>query len=260
MAVAGINLSLDASELLRLQASLGKVFDNEGLADILGDALEKALFPAQLRLRENTPAGPTGNLKRAVNTKIVRYKRDGNAVGLLGYNRAGKADSAAIGQPGTVRLGPDRAFHQWLVEFGTKKRPITTIATKPYQRRAHTRRMKSGVVAQIREHTVQAGQGAMIASSLGSRGPFAITKDGKGIQTQSGGFFKKGKKGQTLVIEAMSAGGKGEPPLRKTWNEYQGRIATVLQQELRISLERALDSLTYSRTGSVTGAVIQAGG
>lgn len=260
MAVAGVNLSLDSSELLKLQASLGKVFDNAGLADILGDALEKALFPAQLRLRENTPAGPTGNLKRAVNTKIVRYKRDGNAVGLLGYNRSGKGDSKEIAQAGTVRLGPDRAFHQWLVEFGTKDRPIKTIANKQYQRRAHTRTMKSGKVAQINEHTVKAGQGAMIASSLGSRGPFAITKNGRGLSTQKGTFFKKGKKGETLVINAMQAGGYSEPPLRKTWNEYQGKVAATLQQELRISLERALDSLTYSSTGSVTSATIQAGG
>lgn len=260
MAVAGINLSLDASELLRLQASLGKVFDNEGLADTLGDALERALYPAELRLRENTPAGPTGNLKRAVNTKIVRYKKDGNAVGLLGYNRAAREQSKEIAQPGTVRLGPDRAFHQWIVEFGTKQRPIKTIATKPYQRRAHVRRMKSGVAAQVSAHTVAAGQGAMIASSLGSRGPFAITKSGKGIQTPRGTFFKKGKKGETLVIEAMQPGGFSEPPLRKTWREYQGKVATTLTQELRISLERALDALTFSSTGSVTGATIQAGG
>jgi hypothetical protein len=260
MAVAGVSLSLDTSELLRLQESLGKVFDNAGLADILGDALEKALEPAKLRLRENTPAGPTGNLKRAVNTKIVRYKRDGNAVGLLGYNRAGKGDSKEIAHPGTVRLGPDRAFHQWLVEFGTKQRPIKTIANKPYQRRAHTRTMKSGKVAQINEHTVKAGQGSMIASSIGQRGAFAITKSGQGITTPKGTFFKKGKKGETLVINAMQAGGYSEPPLRKTWREYQGKVATTLQQELRISLERALDSLTYSSTGSVTSATIQAGG
>jgi hypothetical protein len=260
MAVAGVNLSVDSSELLKLQASLGKVFDNAGLAETLGDALEKALEPAKLRLRENTPVGPTGNLKRAVNTKIVRYKRDCNAVGLLGYNRSARGDSEEIAQPGTVRLGPDRAFHQWLLEFGTKQRPIKTIANKPYQRRAHTRTMKSGKVAQINEHTVKAGQGSMIASSIGQRGAFAITKSGKGITTPKGTFFKKGKKGETLVINAMQAGGYSEPPLRKTWREYQGKVAERLTSELRISLERALDALTYTSTGSVTGATIQAGG
>ena len=260
MAVAGVNLSLDASELLRLQASLGKVFDNPGLADILGDALESSLDKALMRLRENTPVGPTGNLKRAANIKVVRYKRDGNAVGLLGYNRAARGPSQEIAQLGTVRLGPDRAFHQWLVEYGTKPRAIKTIATKPYQRKAHTRTMKSGKVAAVSAHTVQAGQGAMIASSLGSRGPFAITKNGKGIQTPRGTFFKKGKKGETLVVQPMQPGGLGEPPLRKTWQEYQGKVASYLTTELRISLERALQSLTYSSTGTIDGGVIQAGG
>ena len=116
MAVAGVSLSLDTSELLRLQESLGKVFDNAGLADTLADALEKALEPAKLRLRENTPVGPTGNLKRAVNMKIVPYRRNGVAVGLIGYNRAGvgKTKSAA---GGSVQAGPDRAFHQWWLEY-----------------------------------------------------------------------------------------------------------------------------------------------
>lgn len=256
MAVAGVNLSLDASELLKLQASLGKVFDNAGLSDILGDALERALDKPLMRLRENTPIGPTGNLKRAANIKVVRYKKDGNAVGLLGYNREGRGDSKAIAQEGTVRLGPDRAFHQWLVEFGTKQRPIKSIANKPYQRKAHTRRMKSGKVAAVSAHTVKAGQGAMIASSLGSRGPFTITKNGRGIQTPKGTFFKKGKKGESLVLPAMQPGGLSEPPLRKTWQEYQGKVAQRLTQELRISLERALQSLAFSSTGTVDGDTI----
>ena len=178
MAVAGVNLSLDASELLKLQASLGKVFDNKGLSDILGDALEKALFPAQLRLRENTPAGPTGNLKRAVNTKIVRYPRDGNAVGLLGYNRAGVgAASSAAG--GTVLKGPDRAFHQWWLEYGTNQRIVAKLSIKPYQRRAHTRKMASGKVASVRAHQVS-GQNAYIASSYNRLGPFRLLKDQNG--------------------------------------------------------------------------------
>lgn len=260
MAVAGINLSLDSSELLRLQASLGKVFDNAGLADILGDALEKALFPAQLRLRENTPAGPTGNLKRAVNTKIVRYKRDGNAVGLLGYNRAGKGStSSAAG--GTVQKGPDRAFHQWWLEYGTNQRVVAKLSNKPYQRKAHQRTMKSGKVASVRAHQVS-GQNAYIASSFNRLGPFKMPKTPEGrVQTDPAypnAFFKKSK--NPIVIPAMNAGGSGEPPIQKTWREYQGKVATTLQQELRISLERALESLTYSSTGSVTGATIQAGG
>jgi hypothetical protein len=260
MAVAGVSLSLDTSELLRLQESLGKVFDNAGLAETLAEALDKALFPAMSRLRENTPVGPTGNLKRAVNMKIVKYKNSGVAVGLIGYNRAGvgKSSSAA---GGTVQAGPDRAFHQWWLEFGTKQRVVAKLSNKPYQRKAHQRTMKSGKVASIKAHQVS-GQNAYIASSYNKLGPFTMAKgiDGR-VQTDPAypnAFFRKSK--TPIVIPAMNPGGSGEPPLRKTWNEYQGKVAQRLTSELRISLERALDSLTYTSTGSVTGATIQAGG
>jgi len=260
MAVAGVSLSLDTSELLRLQESLGKVFDNQGLADTLGDALEKALEPAKLRLRENTPVGPTGNLKRAVNMKIVKYKNSGVAVGLLGYNRAGEGKSKSAAG-GTVQAGPDRAFHQWWLEFGTKQRVIAKLSNKKYQRKAHQRTMKSGKVASIKSHEVK-GQNAYIASSYIKLGPFKIAKGTGGrVQTDPAypnAFFRKSK--TPIVIPAMNPGGSGEPPLRKTWNEYQGKVAQRLTSELRISLERALEALTYTSTGSVTGATIQAGG
>jgi hypothetical protein len=267
MAVAGVNLSLDTSELLRLQESLGKVFTPEGLAATLGSAIEKALEPAKLRLRENTPAGPTGNLKRAVNMKVVEYPKSGVAVGLLGYNRAavGKSTSAA---GGTVQAGPDRAFHQWWLEFGTKQRVIAKLSNKPYQRKAHQRTMKSGKVASIKAHQVS-GQNAYIASSYSELGQFKMMKTPRPPRGESGhrvqtdpaypnAFFRKSK--TPIVIPAMNPGGSGEPPLRKTWNEYQGKVAERLTSELRISLERALEALTYTSTGSVTGATIQAGG
>ena len=267
MAVAGVNLSLDSSELLKLQASRGKVFDNKGLAATLAEALDKALFPAMRRLRENTPEGPTGNLKRAVDMKIVPYERNGNAVGLIGYNKAASAKStSALG--GSIQAGPDRAFHQWWVEFGTRQRVVAKLSNTPYQRKAHSRVMKSGKVASIRAHQVS-GQNAYIASSYRELSNFKMLptarvprgEQGQRVQTDPAypnAFFRKSK--NPIVIPAMNPGGSGEPPLRKTWREYQGKVAATLQQELRISLERALDSLTYSSTGSVTSATIQAGG
>jgi len=261
MAVAGVYMSLDTSEIVRLQKSLGKVFgDNGDLAETLGEAIEKALEPAKLRLRENTPVGPTGNLKRAVNMKIVKYKNSGVAVGLLGYNRAGSGKStSAVG--GTVQAGPDRAFHQWWLEFGTNQRVVAKLSNKPYQRKAHQRTMKSGKVASIKAHQVS-GQNAYIASSYNKLGPFTMAKgtDGR-VQTDPAypkAFFRKSK--TPIVIPAMNPGGSGEPPVQKTWREYQGKVAERLTSELRISLERALDALTYTSTGSVTGATIQAGG
>jgi hypothetical protein len=37
------------------------------------------------------------------------------------------------------------------------------------------------------------------------------------------------------------------------WRQSQRQVAFILQQELRISLERALSSLNYSGTGTVSG-------
>ena len=118
MAVAGIKLQLDSKEIAGLRDSLRNLFAPKEVAPILGEALEKAIWPAFLRLREVTPFGVTGNLRRAVNYKVKTYPRNGGAVGLIGYNRSGKGEAQEM-TAGGVQLGPDRAFHQWWLEFGT---------------------------------------------------------------------------------------------------------------------------------------------
>lgn len=254
MAVAGINLSLDTSEILQLQKALGKVFDNAGLAVTLEAALERAIWPAYLRLREVTPVGPTGNLKRAVAYKTVAYKKDGNAVGLIGYNRSGTGESVALAGEGSTRIGKDRAFHQWWLEYGTRQRVVTAVSNKKYTRRGHIRRMKSGVTTQVQTHEVS-GQNAVIASSFKKRGQ-VFNADGSLTPFS---FFKKSK--NPIVIPASPVGGvRGMPPVQTAWNQTKGQVAEYLTRELRLSLEKALEKLTYTSTGSVIGAVIQAGG
>jgi hypothetical protein len=262
VAVAGVNLSIDTTELQQLQKALGKVFDNPGLAATLKAALEKAIKPAYERLKEITPEGPTGNLKRAVAKKTKSYPKDGTAVGLIGYKRTGKADSdSAAG--GAVQKGPDRAFHQWWLEYGTKPREISTFSNTPYQRKAHTRRMKSGKVATVQQHTVS-GQHAYIASSFKELGEYEIvpTPRIKGqaqrVQTKPAyprAFLKKSSK--PITINPTPAGGiAGRPPVQTAWNQTQGQVAEILQRELALSLEQALAKLTYSSTGTVDNDII----
>lgn len=241
---------------------LGKT---KGFQTRLGAALKKAIVPPYERLKQITPVGPTGNLKRAVNQKIVKYPSSGTAVGLVGYNRAGKGEaSSAAG--GTVWSGRDRAFHQWLVEYGSRERIVDTFSNVPYQRRAHSRRTKSGKLANVRQHTVS-GQNAYIASSFGRLGPFGFVRtprveEGQRVQTQPaypGAFFRKSK--TPIRIPAMPAGGtEGRPPVQTAWNETRAEVASILQRELALSLEAALQKLSFTSTGSVTGATIQAGG
>jgi hypothetical protein len=50
----------------------------------------------------------------------------------------------------------------------------------------------------------------------------------------------------------MPVGGStGQPPLQTAWDQTQSTAAEILQRELQISLEAALDALTRSASGSV---------
>jgi hypothetical protein len=254
MAVGRIELTAEIEELRELQTAIGRLFSPQDKARIIKAAIEKAVEPVYQRLLQLTPVGPTGNLKRAVAKKFVSYGRSGTAVGLVGYKRAG-AGGAASAAGGSVRAGPDRAFHQYWLEEGTQARQVNTLSNKPYTRRAHQRKMKSGTVAEISEHTVK-GQGGYIASSFKRLGPFAMVKD----PTQPSrvitdppyqqAFFRKSK--NPITIPAMPAGGtQGAPPLKTAWDQTRATAASILQTELRISLEEAISTLTQSSTGII---------
>jgi len=254
MALGRIDLSLDATEIDQLRKALGNLFDNAGLARTLEAALKKALVPAEERLRQITPVGPTENLRNAISTRTKAYDKTGTAVGLVGYRQSTKEPSTAISNAArSVRKGKNRGFHQWWLEFGTKERTVTKVSDTPYMRRQHQRRMKSGVVAQINAHQVK-GQGAVIASSFNKRGQ-VFNQDGS---LQPYAFFKKGKAGQVAVsVGSTPAGGQRRiPPVRTALQQTQPQIAAILQQELQVSLERAVNAITFSSTGTVGGDVI----
>lgn len=259
MALAAIRLELQSSDLESLRLQLTRLFDAPNRAAILKAALEKALAPALAQLQSLTPIGPTGNLRSAAAIKVVAYTRDGNAVGLLGYRRAGRSASRAAAG-GKVRVGPDRAFHQFWLEEGTQERTITTIANKPYRRKSHRRRTRFGTVTTVRDHIVAKGQNAVIASSYRKLGPFTVaptSRKAAGVRVQTepaypAAFFRKARKGQPIRIEAMPAGGRsGQPPLKTAWERTQGTVAAILQQEIGMSIEKALQSLTYSAEGNL---------
>jgi len=262
MATAGITITAEVAQLRELQDALGRIFTNADKAKVLEAAIEKAIYPAFLRLKETTPRGPTGNLKAAATYKVKAYPRDGNAIGLIGYRRAGR-ESSVSAAGGTVRVSTtndaDRGFHQWWLENGTQARQISRPAEqKPYTRRAHQRRTRSGTVANVSQHQVK-GQGDNVyyASSFNRLGPFKIIKDpgqpGR-VQTDPAyqrAFFRKSK--TPITIPAMPVGGStGRPPLQTAWDQTRGQVAEILQRELRISLQAALETLTRSATGSIT--------
>lgn len=244
MAVAGISVSADIAELQKLQQGLRNVFSKREMSTVLKGALEVAIEPALARLEAVTPRGPTGNLLRAARSKVKAYPRDGTAVGLIGYNQSGKggADSAA---GGTVRTGPDRAFHQWWLESGTKPRPINKLSNKPYQRKS-----RLGNV-----HWVS-GQNAYIASSYNSLGPFRMFRDRDGkVRTDPASpkaFFRKSS--QPFTIPAVRPGGvAGLPPVRTAWQRSEGIVVDFLQDELATLLDRAVKAIGVETSGTLSG-------
>lgn len=274
MAFVGVALTADVTELRELQVALGKIFTPADKARILAAALRKAVKPVEERLKQVTPIGPTGNLKRAVRTKVVSYSKDGAAVGLVGYLRTGEAGwSSAAG--GSVGAGPDRAFHQWWLENGTKARVIDEATpAKPYNRASFSRNSfprnsytmtRKGKTFAVRAHTISAHSvsghavsnvtGAFYyASSYRRLGPFRMvrTKDGA-VQTTPPypyAFFKKSR--NPITLPPMKVGGTaGQPPIETAYNMARDEVAAILQQELRISLERAFDTISKSSAGTV---------
>jgi hypothetical protein len=267
MAVAGVRISMN-TDFGPLITDVGKFLTPRRAAPVVAAAIRKAIQPLTQRLRQITPVGPTGNLKRAVSSKVVQYKQDGVAVGIVGYTRAGRgrATSAA---GGSVRAGKDRAFHQWWLENGTDERKITKPVLRKYSRKSPTtpftrrRRTPAGVVTETVNgkgviHDVQEKTPTYIASSFNKLGPFTIIgqtgADGR-VQTDPAypnAFFRKSK--TPIVIPAMQAGGlTGQPPLNTAWLQTQGQVADILQRELSLSLAEAWAALRYRDSGTASG-------
>ena len=240
--MAGIQVTVSFDDI---QPILGKFAALPGQVGntMLKAALERAIEPAYVALGNVTPVGPTRNLYRARNKKVVVYQKDRVGVGLVGYTQSGTSQSRSA-QGGKVRAGRDRAFHQWWVENGTKPRSITRLANKPYQRRS-----KNGLV-----HWVS-GQNGYIASSFNSLGPFRMRRRGDSFTTQPKypkAFFMK--RSEPFDIPAAPAGGVArQPPVQTAWERSRGQVASVLREQLSISLERALEAISTFSGRTVSG-------
>jgi len=257
MAVAGVRIRI-LNDFKPVIDELGRIFPPKYAANELARILRKAVAPMVARLRQITPVGPTGNLKRAVSSKIIPYRADGTALALVGYTRANRRDSASAAG-GSVRAGPDRAFHQWWLEYGTTERKIATPKRRQYQRRSPTKpfaRRRKGqyelVMGKGVLHTVTEQTETYIASSFNRLGPFRMIRQGGTDPSYPNAFFKKSK--TPIKIPATPAGGvAGRPPLNTAFMETQEQIATVLQEELSLTLAEAWAALRYKDSGTASG-------
>lgn len=182
-------------------------------ARVIGAGLKRAAKPGENALKQVTPKGPTGNLRRAIKTIVKRYPRDGAAAAIVGYVKAGtgKSKSAAGGK---VQKGPDRAFHQFWLEFGTADRYVFT----------------------------QARRGGFVASSYNRLGPFKLRTPRQGknrgkMRTSPAyprAFFKK----SAAPVYLRSTG--AQYPVKTAFEMSKGAIAANLTGEMKKALENGI--------------------
>jgi hypothetical protein len=224
----GVFVEPSFPELAQLKAAFRSLPNNLS-SKYIGSALRRTLAPAEAKLKANVGklGRVTGNLKRAIATKVKRYPKTGSAVALVGFIAAGSGKSASFGG-GSVRTGKDRAFHAGFLEFGTKERVIKTSSLRA---------------------------GASIASSFKTLGPFKIAKKAKrgkfaGVVRVNTtpkypkAFFKKAPRGGVLSLREMPIGGrKGQPPVKTAYRESLATMRSQLAVEMTKSLINAQKDL-----------------
>lgn len=215
---SGIDVTVEFPELQRLKKEFNALPSNLARKH-LGAAIRRSLKPGLDALRSKVVRGPTGNLKRAIASKVKTYK-SGNAVGLVGFVAAGSGKNKSAGG-GSVKSGKDRAFHAGFLEFGTKER-----RTKGF-----------------------------VASSFKTLGPFKIkpiAKRGKfagAVRVQTTpkypkAFFKRAPKGQVVNLNAMPVGGRlGQAPVRTAYTQSLGAMRNQLKPEMENALLKAAKDL-----------------
>jgi hypothetical protein len=245
----------------------------------MGAAAKRAMAPAESGLKSAVSGrivgvGPTGNLRRSVKAISRRYPKTGTGTAVVGFQKAGagKSKSAAGGK---VKRGPDRAFHQFWMEFGTKERETKYHATRPYVRTKPRARKtavkelrKAGVSARdanallkksATEIATSVGgtvrvrrQGGFIASSFSTLGPFKF-QGGKtaGVRTSPKSpkaFFKKSDRPVRLGSVPPFA------PVSQTFEATKAQVSANLQTEMVSAVGKARRLLESAAGRRITGA------
>lgn len=203
-----LEVAIEFTELTELRQQFKELPKNIA-AKHLGAALRAAMKPGISSLRNNTPKGPSGNLRKSIKLKVKTYPKNGNAVGLVGYE-IGKGS---------------KGYHQGFLEFGTKERET-----------------KKGRFA-------SSWKSSSLNNSQYVRGGFTILNPKRGRNAGKlvtspkppKAFFKTAKAGQTVKLGKMPIGGRtGVPPVKTSFNQSKPAMQSLLRQELATRLEKAL--------------------
>lgn len=197
-------------------------------------ALRKAAKPGMAALRSEVEriGSVTGNLLASVSKREQRYANNKQnvpvSVIVIGFRRPTGVGSQRAATPafagGTVLKGPNRAFHSHLVEFGTSGRR-TPGKSRPARRKRVI--LDGRIITQrqrIKEKPENNPRGVL--SSWRTRGPFAF--GGKGIYPVD--FIATGSVAPMPALR----------PLQKSFNKSRPQMQSILDQEMRKALAKAL--------------------
>lgn len=171
-------------------------------------AIKAAMKPGVQLLKNETPRGPTGNLKRSVKQVAKMYKRDRVWFGAVGYSATGaKSKIAKAG----YRTGSSLGYHQGLVEFGTKPRRTE----------------------------------GRIASSRGRFPGMTVSNKRNGdIRTTPKppkGFFKSARTGQTVDLGQM----RPQKNIPKVYGMADDFMESALREDMKTRVDKAWKNLDY---------------
>ena len=199
--------------MARIVAGTGIVIDEfKQISDMLRDyprairrKYMKAAFnavtkPAMRALKQATPRGPTGNLKRSVTKKV-------------------SANFAIVGYAAARRNADEnqKGYHQNLLEYGGRK----------------IRRTKGRVASTFASQGK--GRSGKIETRTTKQGKLRTTRP-----RFPKGFLKSASAGERVTLGKMPVGGRtGKPPIRTAFSAAEGEIRSVLKQQMSTVLERA---------------------
>lgn len=258
-----IDVKVEFPELQQLKAAFRELRPSLARKH-MGAAIRRSLAPGLSALKSKTPKGPTGNLRRAIASKVKTYK-SGNAVGLVGYVAAGSGKSVSAGG-GKVRKGKDRAYHAGFLEFGTKERvtkgpyasSFKTLGPFKIKSTGRDSRAARRLVGQAQRLTRRADRqrfqdGASAAAMLRQRAANllgdAASRAAASTRVQTSpaypkAFFKRVPKGGRVQLGHMPIGGRtGQPPVKSAYKQSVGTMRSQLMMNMALSLQNALKDL-----------------
>lgn len=272
----GVDVKVDFPELDNLKRAFNNLRPSLAKKH-MGAAIRRTLKPGITALRSTTPKGPTGNLRRAIASKVKTYA-NGGAVGLVGYTAAGSGKTKAAAA-GTVRKGKNLGYHMGFLEFGTKDRhtkgPIASSFKRlgPFTLKSNARLAKQGrrLVAQAQRLNLRAYrqrfQDEASAAALLRKASFgklsqAQAKFRQAAQVRTSpaypkAFFKRAARGQRVYLSSMPVGGSsGQPPVRTAYERAVPEMRALMPVEMAKSVRAALRDLAdkfprKTRSGSL---------